>query len=114
MSNPKLVALWVADEPAAVRRCQEALREHGGHRAKAAKQLKVSLRQLYRWLAQYPAILRGLDGLRAARKPGSVTAAQVRQIRKRVADGEPGAAVARDLGLTRSAVSRIANGSRRS
>jgi len=113
-SNEELIALWLTDEPEAVRRCQAALTAHGGHRAKAAKQLRVSLRQLYRWLAAHPAILRGIRGLRTNRKPVSVTIAQVKDIRNRVrVRGESAAAVARDYGLTRSAVSRICNGSRR-
>ena len=50
-------------KPDAVRRCQNALRKHGGHRARAAAELSISKRSLQRYLAEYPEILSGVDGM---------------------------------------------------
>ena len=62
--NPQLSALWYTSPPKAVAKCQAALRACKGHRIKAAEKLGVGPRTFYRWLAEHPEILQGIDGLR--------------------------------------------------
>ena len=59
--NKALSALWFTDQPAAVAQCKAALVKHNGHRNRAAEELRISVRVLYRWLKKYPAILQGKE-----------------------------------------------------
>jgi len=69
-NNYALTALWHTDKPRAVTKCQRALAKHNGNRRKAAEELEISLRTLYRWLDDYPEIerkKRGANGAASAR-----------------------------------------------
>jgi hypothetical protein len=68
-NNRALSALQYSDNQAFVRKCQAALKKHRGHRARAAKELDVTVRTLLRWCAKYPAILKDLDLVDAMYKP---------------------------------------------
>jgi len=105
-NNDKLNAIWI-------RQCQSALRKHKGHRAKSAEELGISLRALYRHLAENPEILRGIDSLRSAPASTTLTAAQIKRIRDRLANGERGSVLAGEYDVSIAAISRIKNGSRR-
>jgi hypothetical protein len=58
-TNPKLSAMWFVDKPGAVLVVQTALKKCSGHRVRAAKELKISVRVLYRYLKKYPEIMKG-------------------------------------------------------
>ena len=62
-NNRVLSAMQYTDKQAFVSACHAALMAHRGHRARAAKQLHVTVRTLLRWCAKYPAILKGIDGM---------------------------------------------------
>jgi len=62
-NNKALASLQYVDKDKFIAQCQAALKKNRGHRVRTAKELKISLRALMRWLARYPEILRGIDGL---------------------------------------------------
>ena len=101
-------ALWFTDKAEAVAQCREALKNNDGNRTKAADDLGISARVLYRWLRKYPEIGKGIRGSR--KTPTPLTAAQVRMVR----NSKKGCAeLARELNVSEASISRIQNGSRR-
>jgi Bacterial regulatory protein, Fis family len=109
-NNPQLSALWYTDKPRAVEMCQEALVACNGHREQAATKLQIGRRTFYKWLKLHPEILSGVDGLRFLPASKNLTAAQLRRIRT---SKKPGAELAREMGVSEAAISRVRGGSRR-
>jgi hypothetical protein len=62
-NNRALSAMQYSDTKEFVRQCNAALEKHGGHRVRAAKTLRVTVRTLLRWCAKYPKILDGINGM---------------------------------------------------
>lgn len=62
-NNRALSAMQYTNKVQFVSTCNAALVKHRGHRARAAKELHVTVRSLLRWCAKYPAILKGIDGM---------------------------------------------------
>lgn len=111
-NNEMWSALWITDQAKAIKMCQRALKKHKGHRGRAAEELRISSRALYRRLAEHPEILAGLDHLQFKPSSRTLTALQVRRIRERLAFGEKGSDIAKDLNISKSSVSLIGAGKR--
>lgn len=106
--NKALSALWFTDRAAAAAKCREALKKHDGNRARAASELGISTRVLYRWLKKYPEIGKGVRGARPLSTP--LTAAKVRMVKT---SKKSGAELARELDVSESSISLIRAGRRR-
>lgn len=104
----QISALWFTDKAEAVAQCRAALKKNDGNRAKAADDLGISARVLYRWLRKYPEIGKGIRGARST--PTPLTSAQVRMVKKST---KGCAELARELNVSEASISRIQNGSRR-
>jgi hypothetical protein len=105
-NNPQLSAMWLVDPDRAVRMVREALKKHGGNREKAAKELRISVRVLYRYLDKYP---KSRDRKRKPRLT-SAAVARVHELRK---SGKTLLAIAKELHVSESYICLVVNGRRK-